>query len=146
MNITHWSGKQRRSASDLNSSSGSGFDGSDSPLLLSGPVLSPPPGLGRSLKDRGRRPAGATGTPRHSVGSSAWLLVARCPFDAELARLQDPLGSYSLSQFVTPALSGMSLSVDKEELLVRVQRPPGISLQVVSGFLFFWHLFTETTY
>lgn len=61
MNITRWSGKQRRSASDLNSSSGSGFDGSDSPLLLSGPVLSPPPGLGRSLKDRGRRPAGATG-------------------------------------------------------------------------------------
>ena len=66
--------------------------------------------------------------------------------DAELARLQDPLSSYSLSQFVTPALSGMSLSVDKEELLVRVQRPPGIRLQVVSGFLFFRHLFTETTY
>ncbi|XP_055424309.1 DNA polymerase theta isoform X2 [Bubalus kerabau] len=61
MNITRWSGEQRRSASGLNSSSGSGFDGSDSPLLLSGPVLSPPPGLGRSLKDRGRRPAGATG-------------------------------------------------------------------------------------
>ena len=32
-----------------------------------------------------------------------------------------------------------------QELLVRVQRP-GISLQVVSGFLFFRHLFTETTY
>ncbi|KAI4579165.1 hypothetical protein MJG53_001038 [Ovis ammon polii x Ovis aries] len=61
MNITRWSGKQRRSASGLDSSSGSGFDGSDNPLLLSGPVLSPPPGLGRSLKDRGRRPAGATG-------------------------------------------------------------------------------------
>ncbi|XP_070322130.1 DNA polymerase theta isoform X1 [Odocoileus virginianus] len=67
MNITRWSGKQRRSASGLDSSSGSGVDGSDSPLLLSGPVLSPPPGLGRCLKDRGRRPAGATGECKQTL-------------------------------------------------------------------------------
>ncbi|KAF4020798.1 hypothetical protein G4228_012644 [Cervus hanglu yarkandensis] len=67
MNITRWSGKQRSSASGLDSSSGSGVDGSDSPLLLSGPVLSPPPGLGRSLKDRGRRPAGATGECKQTL-------------------------------------------------------------------------------
>ncbi|KAM9089600.1 DNA polymerase theta isoform 2-T2 [Megaptera novaeangliae] len=61
MNLTRWSGKRRRSASGSDSFSGSGGDSSDSPLLLSGPVLSPPPGLRRSLKDRGRPPARAAG-------------------------------------------------------------------------------------
>lgn len=62
----------------------------DNPLLLSGPVLSPPPGLGRSLKDRGRRPA-RLGTPRHSVASSNRLLVARCLFGAEARSFTGPL-------------------------------------------------------
>nr|XP_031536155.1 DNA polymerase theta [Vicugna pacos] len=61
MNLTRWSGKRRRSASGSDSFSGSGGDSSDNLLLPSGPVLSPPPGLGRSLKDRGRRPARAAG-------------------------------------------------------------------------------------
>ncbi|XP_059778117.1 DNA polymerase theta [Balaenoptera ricei] len=61
MNLTRWSGKRRRSASGSDSFSGSGGDSSDSPLLLSRPVLSPPPGLTRSLKDRGRPPARAAG-------------------------------------------------------------------------------------
>ncbi|XP_057401820.1 DNA polymerase theta isoform X2 [Balaenoptera acutorostrata] len=61
MNLTRWSGKRRRSASGSDSFSGSGGDSSDSPLLLSRPVLSPPPGLRRSLKDRGRPPARAAG-------------------------------------------------------------------------------------
>lgn len=145
MNITRWSGKQRRSASGLDSSSGSGFDGSDSPLLLSGPVLSPPPGLGRSLKDRGRRPAGATGTPRHSVASSAGLLVARCPFGAESLVCRTPRLLLLFSVCDSSPERHVTFCC-KEELSVRVQRPPGISLQVVSGFLFFRHLFTETTY
>ncbi|XP_023975984.1 DNA polymerase theta isoform X2 [Physeter macrocephalus] len=72
MNLTRWSGKRRRSASGSDSFSGSGGDSSDSPLLLSGPVLSPPPGLRRSLKDRGRPPARAAGEckqtfPDHEV-------------------------------------------------------------------------------
>uniref|UniRef100_A0A8C0CM53 DEAD/DEAH-box helicase domain-containing protein n=1 Tax=Balaenoptera musculus TaxID=9771 RepID=A0A8C0CM53_BALMU len=54
MNLTRWSGKRRRSASGSDSFSGSGGDSSDSPLLLSRPVLSPPPGLRRSLRDRGK--------------------------------------------------------------------------------------------
>lgn len=66
MNLARWSGKRRRSASGSDSFSGSAGDSSDSPRLPSGPVLSPPPGLGRSLKDRGCPPAGAAGTPRHS--------------------------------------------------------------------------------
>uniref|UniRef100_A0A452R046 DEAD/DEAH-box helicase domain-containing protein n=1 Tax=Ursus americanus TaxID=9643 RepID=A0A452R046_URSAM len=53
MNVLRRSGKRRRSASGSDSFSGSGVEGSDSPLLPSGPVLSPPPGLGRCLKDRG---------------------------------------------------------------------------------------------
>ncbi|XP_065732505.1 DNA polymerase theta [Phocoena phocoena] len=61
MNLTRWSGKRRRSAPGSDFFSGSGGDSSDSPLLLSGPVLSPPPGLRRSLKDRGRPPARAAG-------------------------------------------------------------------------------------
>ncbi|XP_060054263.1 DNA polymerase theta [Erinaceus europaeus] len=56
MNLPRWSGKRRRSASD--SFSGSGGDSSDSLLLLSGPVLSPPPGLARRLEARGRAAAG----------------------------------------------------------------------------------------
>ncbi|XP_040477243.1 DNA polymerase theta [Ursus maritimus] len=61
MNVLRRSGKRRRSASGSDSFSGSGVEGSDSPLLPSGPVLSPPPGLGRCLKDRGRPPAAAAG-------------------------------------------------------------------------------------
>nr|XP_014685094.2 DNA polymerase theta isoform X1 [Equus asinus] len=61
MNLARWSGKRRRSASGSDSFSGSAGDSSDSPRLPSGPVLSPPPGLGRSLKDRGCPPAGAAG-------------------------------------------------------------------------------------
>ncbi|XP_037692415.1 DNA polymerase theta isoform X2 [Choloepus didactylus] len=49
MNLPRRSGKRRRSASDSDSFTGSCGDYSDSPQLLSGPVLSPPPGLGRSL-------------------------------------------------------------------------------------------------
>ena len=79
MNLTRWSGKRRRSASGSDSFSGSGGDSSDSPLLLSRPVLSPPPGLRRSLKDRGRPPARAAGTPRHSVGSGRGGQLTRAP-------------------------------------------------------------------
>ncbi|XP_058411862.1 DNA polymerase theta isoform X1 [Diceros bicornis minor] len=66
MNLPRWSGKRRRSASGSDSS-GSAGDSSDSPLLPSGPVLSPPPGLGRSLKDRGCPPAGAAGECKQTV-------------------------------------------------------------------------------
>lgn len=66
MNLPRWSGKRRRSTSGSDPFSGSGGDSSDSPLPASRPVLSPPPGLARSLKDRGRPPAAAAGTPRHS--------------------------------------------------------------------------------
>uniref|UniRef100_A0A8C3YVJ5 DNA polymerase theta n=1 Tax=Catagonus wagneri TaxID=51154 RepID=A0A8C3YVJ5_9CETA len=55
MNLTRWSGKRRRSASSSDSFLGSGGDSFDSPLIHSGPVLSPPAGLRRSLK------AGAAG-------------------------------------------------------------------------------------
>ncbi|XP_047419090.1 LOW QUALITY PROTEIN: DNA polymerase theta [Sciurus carolinensis] len=51
MNLPHRSGKRQRSDSD--SFSGSGGDSGVNPQLLSGPVLSPPPGLGRSLKAAG---------------------------------------------------------------------------------------------
>ncbi|XP_029795268.1 DNA polymerase theta [Suricata suricatta] len=59
MNLSRRSGKRRRSASGSGSFSGSCGDSSDSPLLPLGPVLSPPPGLGRCLKDLGRQPAAA---------------------------------------------------------------------------------------
>uniref|UniRef100_A0A2K5KT27 DNA polymerase theta n=1 Tax=Cercocebus atys TaxID=9531 RepID=A0A2K5KT27_CERAT len=59
MNLLRRSGKRRRSESGSDSFSGSGGDSSASPQLLSGSVLSPPPGLGRCLKDR---TAGAPGT------------------------------------------------------------------------------------
>ncbi|XP_058151735.1 DNA polymerase theta [Dasypus novemcinctus] len=49
MSLQRQSGKRRRSASGSDSS-GSCGDSSDSRQLPSGPVLSPPPGLGRSLK------------------------------------------------------------------------------------------------
>ncbi|XP_019508447.1 PREDICTED: DNA polymerase theta isoform X2 [Hipposideros armiger] len=66
MNRPRWSGKRRRST--LGSDSwGSGDDSTDSPLLPSGPVLSPPPGLGRSLMDRGGRPAAAAGECKQTV-------------------------------------------------------------------------------
>uniref|UniRef100_A0A8D0YDW5 DNA polymerase theta n=1 Tax=Sus scrofa TaxID=9823 RepID=A0A8D0YDW5_PIG len=53
MNLTRWNGKRRRSASSSDSFLGSGGDSFDSPLIHSGPVLSPPAGLRRSLKDGG---------------------------------------------------------------------------------------------
>ncbi|KAK2489134.1 hypothetical protein MC885_000815 [Smutsia gigantea] len=61
MNLPRWSGKRRRSTSGSDPFSGSGGDSGDSPLLPSRPVLSPPPGLARSLKDRGRPQAAAAG-------------------------------------------------------------------------------------
>lgn len=70
MNHLRWVGKRRRSTLGSDSFCGSSSDSIDSPLLPSGPVLSPPAGLGRSLKDRGHRPAAAAGTLRqHSVGN-----------------------------------------------------------------------------
>ncbi|KAI5134986.1 Dna polymerase Theta [Manis pentadactyla] len=59
MNLQRWSGKRRRSTSGSDTFSGSGGDSSDSPLPPSRPVLSPPRGLARSLKNRGRPPAAA---------------------------------------------------------------------------------------
>nr|XP_060496936.1 DNA polymerase theta [Panthera onca] len=67
MNLPRWSGKRRRSASGSDSFSGSCCDSNDSPLLPSGPVLSPPPGLGRCLKDLGRPPAAAAGECKQTV-------------------------------------------------------------------------------
>ncbi|XP_040340968.1 DNA polymerase theta [Herpailurus yagouaroundi] len=67
MNLPRWSGKRRRSASGSDSFSGSCCDSNDSPLLPSGPVLSPPPGLGRCLKDLGRLPAAAAGECKQTV-------------------------------------------------------------------------------
>lgn len=61
MNLQRWSGKRRRSTSGSDTFSGSGGDSSDSPLPPSRPVLSPPRGLARSLKNRGRPPAAAAG-------------------------------------------------------------------------------------
>ncbi|XP_032977365.1 DNA polymerase theta [Rhinolophus ferrumequinum] len=66
MNHPRRSGKRRRST--LGSDSwGSGDDSSDSPLLPLGRVLSPPPGLGRSLMDRGRPPAAAAEECKQTV-------------------------------------------------------------------------------
>nr|XP_016797221.2 DNA polymerase theta isoform X6 [Pan troglodytes] len=67
MNLLRRSGKRRRSESGSDSFSGSGGDSSDSPQLLSGSVLSPPPGLGRCLKDRGRQSAAAAGECKPTV-------------------------------------------------------------------------------
>ncbi|XP_008563156.1 PREDICTED: DNA polymerase theta [Galeopterus variegatus] len=67
MNLPHRGGKRRRSVSDSDSFSGSGGDSSDSSRLPSGPVLSPPPGLGRSLKDRCRQSASAAGECKQTV-------------------------------------------------------------------------------
>ncbi|XP_039699075.1 DNA polymerase theta isoform X2 [Pteropus medius] len=67
MNLPRWSGKRRRSTLGSDSFSGSGDDSSDSPLLPSGPVLSPPPGLGRSLNDQGRPPPAAAGECKQTV-------------------------------------------------------------------------------
>ncbi|XP_037381368.1 DNA polymerase theta isoform X2 [Talpa occidentalis] len=67
MNLPRCSGKRRRSASDSDSFSGSGGDSHDSRLLPSGPVLSPPPGLGRGLKTRGRPPGAAAGESKQTV-------------------------------------------------------------------------------
>ncbi|XP_045358148.1 DNA polymerase theta isoform X1 [Leopardus geoffroyi] len=67
MNLPRWSAKRRRSASGSDSFSGSCCDSNDSPLLPSGPVLSPPPGLGRCLKDFGRPPAAAAGECKQTV-------------------------------------------------------------------------------
>ncbi|XP_032128314.1 DNA polymerase theta-like isoform X2 [Sapajus apella] len=61
MNLLRRSGKRRRSESGSDSLSGSGGDSSASPQLLSRTVLSPPPGLGGSLKDRGRQSAANAG-------------------------------------------------------------------------------------
>ncbi|XP_058517936.1 DNA polymerase theta isoform X1 [Ochotona princeps] len=61
MNLLRQSGKRRRSVSDSDSFSASGDDSPASARLLAGPVLSPPPGLGRSLQDRGGRGRGACG-------------------------------------------------------------------------------------
>lgn len=64
MSLPRRGGKRRRSTSDSDSFLGSSADRSDSRLLPSEPVLSPPAGLGRSWKDSGRRVAAAAGTPR----------------------------------------------------------------------------------
>ncbi|KFO30714.1 DNA polymerase theta [Fukomys damarensis] len=53
MNLPRRSGKRRRSASDSDPSPGSGGASGVSAQLPIGPVLSPPPGLGRSLKAAG---------------------------------------------------------------------------------------------
>ncbi|XP_055239730.2 DNA polymerase theta isoform X1 [Gorilla gorilla gorilla] len=67
MNLLRRSGKRRRSESGSDSFSGSGGDSSASPQLLSGSVLSPPQGLGRCLKDRGRQSAAAAGECKPTV-------------------------------------------------------------------------------
>lgn len=146
MNVLRRSGKRRRSASGSDSFSGSGVEGSDSPLLPSGPVLSPPPGLGRCLKDRGRPPAAAAGTCRHSgwegageVGSSAQLRVGRWSFSTELACLHSPLDFYSPSQFVTLAYCGRSLSVRTWTCRL------GDSLVIIFRWFVGLSTFTETT-
>ncbi|XP_036304182.1 DNA polymerase theta isoform X1 [Pipistrellus kuhlii] len=64
MSLPRRGGKRRRSDSD---SLGSSADGSDSRLLPSGPVLSPPAGLGRSWKDGGRPVAAAPGECKKTV-------------------------------------------------------------------------------
>ncbi|XP_017363624.1 DNA polymerase theta-like [Cebus imitator] len=61
MNLLRRSGKRRHSESGSDSLSGSGSDSSASLQLLSRTVLSPPPGLGRCLKDRGRQSAANAG-------------------------------------------------------------------------------------
>uniref|UniRef100_A0A2K6K1R2 DNA polymerase theta n=1 Tax=Rhinopithecus bieti TaxID=61621 RepID=A0A2K6K1R2_RHIBE len=67
MNLLRRNGKRRRSESGSDSFSGSGGDSSASPQLLSGSVLSPPPGLGRCLKDRSRQSAAAAGECKPTV-------------------------------------------------------------------------------
>lgn len=136
MNLPRWSGKRRRSTLGSDSFSGSGDESSDSPLLPSGPVLSPPPGLGRSLKDQGRPPAAAAGTPRLSGGNrggghAAGLRVrGRCPNHEELALFALPTG------FIV-SFSGLVRQVffcsDTDVLSAYIQRPPASNVQVVSG-------------
>nr|KAF6379910.1 DNA polymerase theta [Myotis myotis] len=67
MSLPRRGGKRRRSTSDSDSLLGSSADRSDSRLLPSEPVLSPPAGLGRSWKDSGRRVAAAAGECKQTV-------------------------------------------------------------------------------
>lgn len=136
MNLPRWSGKRRRSTLGSDSFSGSGDDSSDSPLLPSGPVLSPPPGLGRSLNDQGRPPAAAAGTPRLSGDNRGGGHVAgprvggRCPDREELALFALRTG------FIVP-FSGLLrqgfFCSDTDVLSAYIQRPPARNVQVDSG-------------
>ncbi|KAM6224815.1 DNA polymerase theta [Rhynchocyon petersi] len=67
MHLPRRSGKRRRSSSDCESFLENSRDGSDSPHVLSSSVLSPPPGLVRSLKGRCCQSAGAAGTWKQTV-------------------------------------------------------------------------------
>nr|XP_012294203.1 uncharacterized protein LOC105707733 [Aotus nancymaae] len=71
MKLLRRSGKRRRSESGSDSLSGSGGDSSASPQLLSRTVLSPPPGLGRCLKDRGRQSAATAATENSMIPGRA---------------------------------------------------------------------------
>ncbi|XP_048202684.1 DNA polymerase theta isoform X2 [Perognathus longimembris pacificus] len=64
MDVSRRRGKRRRSESSSDSWSAGGGDSSASPPLLSRSVLSPPPGLGRSLKAAG---AGTPGVCKQTV-------------------------------------------------------------------------------
>lgn len=145
MNPPRWNGKRRRSASGSDSFSGSCGDSSDSSLLPSGPVLSPPPGLGRCLKDLGRQPAAAAGTPEHSRGGGCGgqLCPAVCRevyvVTAQLACLHGLLGFYSLSQFVTCDWYGRSRSVRAWTCIL------GNSLVIIFKWFVGHSTFTETT-
>lgn len=136
MNLPRWSGKRRRSTLGSDSFSGSGDDSSDSPLLPSGPVLSPPPGLGRSLNDQGRPPAAAAGTPRLSGDNRGGGHVAgprvggRCPDREELALFALRTG------FIVPFSGLLRQSFfcsDTDVLSAYIQRPPASNVQVDSG-------------
>jgi hypothetical protein len=115
MNLQRRSVKRRRSASGSDSLSGGGGDNSVGSLHLSGPVLSPPPGLGRSLKAAGAGTAGPLG-PTGEVGSPAG------PRGGSVLGARPALhGPRRPGRRVTPARSAS------------FHRPRGAGVQVASG-------------
>lgn len=138
MNHPRRSGKRRRST--LGSDSwGSGDDSSDSPLLPLGRVLSPPPGLGRSLMDRGRPPAAAAGTLRLSVGNgrdgpfsrTMWREVFSPREACLFAQPTQLLVSFSVCD--STSVRQVAFCLDTDVLSVYIQRLPCSNTQVVSG-------------
>lgn len=137
MSLPRRGGKRRRSTSDSDSL-GSSADRSDSRLLPSGPVLSPPPGLGRSWKDSGRPGAAAAGTPGPlGQGRGGQVSCAMC---REVSALRGACLCARSTRFLvifSVCDSGpvwqVTFCSDKGVLSAYLQRPRGRNIQVFSG-------------